>query len=672
MKRFIIISLLAAITVPSTACLWFDTYNNYLFSPLELTEFRDRVEQVTSDNWKAYLGSTKEYYWFDAKEIISFARQKGDDLMVSYVGNLEKYLDCARQKQTEQWDYPTKTELAQRKQTLEQVRAYALSKVKTRLRSQHALLYMRCNMMLDRHSENIQFWEQTASQLIETVYKDMMLNIYAGALLKTGHDAEASTIFAEQGDWQSLMTQFYKRRSFQAIRQEYLRDPNAAVLPFLLKDFVNNSQEAVDGPDNIPGKLFIRNISKAEAQQMITFAGQVVAEGKTQTPMLWQSAKAWLEYLFGQRKQATTDILEASKMEGTERMKDNTRVLLLYITAAQAPVSEAFNDYLADELAWLDTKIQGDRFFSGARNRLAHQVLENKYASRPMTAVALLKALENYEWKYYIDTMRVDRLKAYIDYAASSGQTALDRYLLSRQQLNRDSMNDLVGTKYLRLCQWQQAIEWLSRVPLTYYNGMGYAIYAAKRHWNVEPWVKRQWLKEGEEYSDEKQSLKNNPKLEFAREMQKMEGEMKVLNGQALQQRCYDLAVRYAQAHYTGDCWFLMRNGKSASDKLRTNEADLSKKTMELLRQASQTSDFKLKEQALFAMSYGYMYSEEERWSYSEWDSQKADYVSRAKPQSQQYKAFAALADFEKANAGSTSRYVSRCDTYIQFRKTYK
>ena len=70
----------------------------------------------------------------------------------------------------------------------------------------------------------------------------MMKNIYAGALYKTGRSAEAGELFAEMGDYNSLMTQYYKKRSFAAIRQEYLSNPNAKVLPFLLQDFVNNAQ----------------------------------------------------------------------------------------------------------------------------------------------------------------------------------------------------------------------------------------------------------------------------------------------------------------------------------------------------------------------------------------------------------------------------------------------
>ena len=670
MKRFITISLLTVMSLPMMACAWPDTHNYYLFSPYDSRdEFRDRAERLTEDNWKAYLGSNKEYFWFDADEVIKAAQKKNDALMVSYVRNLQKYLECANQKRQEQWDYPTKEELAQRTQTLRAVRTYAQGKLKSRLRSQHALLMMRCNMMLGLHRENISFWEQTGSQFIETVYRDMMQNIYAGALLKTGRDAEAGQLFAEQGDRQSLMTQYYKRRSYDAIRQEYLRNPNSAVLPFLLTDFVNNAQEAVDGPDGIQGKLFVRNIQKKEAMQMCQLARQVVSEGKSSSPAMWQSAKAWLEFLFGNRKQASTDILEAVKMEGTERMKDNARVLMLYITAVQAPASAAFDDYLADELKWIDGKQREDEFYHNALDRLAHQVLADKYAHRPIVAVSLLRAANSYWYDTYVDTMNVERLRQYIDYTGSTAQNALDKYLKARQRLNRDTMNDLVGTKYLRLCKWQEADKWLSRVPLSFYNVQNYAVYAANRRYTVEPWLKRQWLKEDMEYSGEVQHLASNPKTDFAREMLKMEGELNVLTGATRQQRCYDLAVRYAQASFTGDCWYLMRNGKSVGDTVRQNEADLQQKAVTLLNEASRTADFQLKEKALFALSYTYLYPQP--WYESEWNDRTNNVDRKPNARSSQYKAFATLAAFEKQNATRTSGYVSRCDEFRQFLKVY-
>ena len=151
--------------------------------------------------------------------------------------------------------------------------------------------------------------------------------------------------------------------------------------------------------------------------------------------------------------------------------------------------------------------------------------------------------------------------------------------------------------------------------------------------------------------------------------MQEKELGLTLLDGADRQKLCYDLAVRYAQAHFTGDCWFLMRNGKSVSDTLRVNEADLAKTAIELLQQAALTTDAKLKEKVLFALAYKGLYTNP--WYQEEWNDAKMKYDRHPDSLSPQYKAFAALADFEKRNS-APSTYVSRCDEFKQFKKQYK
>ena len=678
MKRFITISLLTAATVQALPCAWMDSHNYYLFSLRDQEEFSQRTDNISCENWKSYLGmKADEYFYFDADEVAKAAQQKGDALMASYVRQLQRYLECCNEVSREQWDYPTKQQIAQRQEKLLSIRTYAQSKLKTRLRSQHALLFMRCNMLLGRHHENIRFWEQTACNYIETVYRDMMKDIYAGALLKIGRSDEAGQLFAELGDWQSLMTQYYKQRSCAAIGQEYQRNPDSAVLPFLLQDFVNNAQEAVDAENSfcMDGKLFIRKILRPEAQQMQQLARKVVSEGRSHSPAMWKTAEAWLEYMFGNRQKSQQLAREATTLEGSERMKDNARVLQIYIDAAQQPLNAQYDNWLAQEIAWLQTK-KADSHYQQVLDRLVHQVLAKKYeqGGRPETALALYRAAESYCYDAMIDTMRVEHLIAYNDYVRRPAATPLERLLQQSQQIDDTKMNDLIGTKYMRLCQWDKAIEWLTRVPISYINERGYAVYAAHRRWNVEPWIKRQWLREGMEYSGEKQHLKANPKILFAREVQQMEGELSVLSGKARQQRCYDLAVRYAQANFAGDCWFLMQDAKSVYDTLQVNEIDLQAKALGYLREAAKSSDLQLKEKALFAMTYCYLYEKpwEGTWYVSEWNDQKNEYERKPIRTSPQYKAFTALVDFERSNAQSTSSYVSRCDEYIQFCKQYK
>ena len=679
MKRFtVIISMLLITAAPSLACMWEETHNYYLFSVYNRSEFSQRVDEISRQNWKVYLGKNDDLnYYFDADGIIKAARQKDDQLMVTYVQSLDEYLGCVRSKEREQWewDYPTQEEIAQRNRTLNRLRTYAQSKLGTRLRSQHALLFMRCNMMLGRHAENITFWEQTASQYIETVYKDMMQNIYAGALLKTGRPDRAGQIFAQQGDWQSLMTQYYRKRSYQAIRQEYLRDPKSAVLPFLLQDFVNNAQEATDADNplagGLDGKLFVRNIQRQEAQQMIQLCGQAVSEGKTDVPCLWMSAKAWLEFMYGNHRQALTDINAATHFDGTDRMKDNARVLHIYITSMQATPNPQFDTFIAGELQWLDLMAKDDYHYENARDRIVHQALEPCYSANGQqnTALSLLRAAHASKCYEYIDTMSVDHLLSYIDYVKRPAQNPLDRYLKPLQTVNDNEMNDLIGTKYMRLCQWNAALPWLKKVPVRYYGERGYVAYAAHRSYTVEPWIKRQWLTDTQQWNDDPNQLTKNPKLEFAQEMEKMEKDFDRLSGKPRQQRCYDLAVRYAQASFTGDCWYLMRNSKSVNDEVRRNEVDLGAHAVELLREASLSNDFKLKERALFALCY--IYLNKDAWYEHQWNSDTADYVRIPQRASAHFGAWATLATLERANAGRTSDYVTRCDEYKQFLKVF-
>ena len=680
MKKFIIISLLTAFTLPMLACGWLDTHNYYLYCICNGSKFKERTEKICDDNWKAYLGSTDEYFWFNSNEVIKAAKQKGDALMVSYVQNLDKYLDCVtteRQKQYE-WNYPTKEELSQQQRNLQTVRAYALGKTSSKLRSQHALLYMRCNMMLGKHQENITFWEQTASRFIETVYKDMMKNIYAGALYKTGREAEAGELFAEMNDYESLMTQYYKKRSYLAISQHYRQNPNSKVLPFLLEDFVCNTQEAVDAQYGIyGGKLFIRDINKQEAWQMQQFCELVVREGKTETPIMWKAAKAWIEYLYGEKKEALKDINAAMSLEGTQRMKDNARELQIFITAAQAKPGEKFDNQLVEDLEWLENSKNDTHNFL---DRFTHQVLLSHYGNDPIRQTAILAAMnETWEFHACLDTMRVDLAEKYLFFMNTPAKNNLDRWLRARQNCHENCDNhkdqqwleDLIGTKYMRLCQWDKAIKWLEHIPAKFYDEQGYRFYVLLRKLEVEPWITRQWLKDSDidkarEYN---WTIRENPKLEFAKYMLMQESTLHILKGKALEQRCYNLAIRYAQADYSGDCWWLMRDGKSTLDTLRANETDLKKKAREMLQVAAQSSDTSLKEKALFALGYQYFYGESDLWRTSVWNEQTYEEEWRVNKQSPQYRAFSALADLEKQE--KVSPYVSKCDEYIQFRKQY-
>ena len=61
MKRFIIISLLAAAMLPMKACLWLDNHNYYLFSAYNHLEFQERVNKVC-DIYRMENGMLAEHW----------------------------------------------------------------------------------------------------------------------------------------------------------------------------------------------------------------------------------------------------------------------------------------------------------------------------------------------------------------------------------------------------------------------------------------------------------------------------------------------------------------------------------------------------------------------------------------------------------------------------------
>ena len=683
MKRFIIISLLLTVlAAPTFACAWGDPTNAYLFSMYQQNNFKDRVERICNDNWKAYLGITEEPFWFDADDAIKTARKKGDALMVSYLQNLKKYLNCVQIEQCKQneWNYPTKKAITAQQRDLQAVRVYALGKTKSKLRSQHALLYMRCNMMLGRHQENIRFWQQTASKYIETVYKDMMKNIYAGALYKNGRVAEAGELFAEMDDYESLMTIYYQKRSFEAIRQQYQQNPNAKVLPFLLQDFVNNAQEAEDAKIEgaYGGKLFIRDINQQESRQMQQFCHQVVREGKSATPIMWQAARAWLAYLSGQRQEAKKAIDDAMQFAGTERMKDNARVIQFYITTALAKPNDKFDNYLANELAWLREKASQDEFFARALTRLSHQVIIPHYQHKTEQMLTLMILTGNSDYASRIDIMPVAELEKFYAYTQNPAKKTFDKYLQAQSShlINDSALVELIGTKYMRLAQWDKAIKWLKDLPATYFNQQHsneYRYYSLQRRYDVEPWFTRQWLDANNAY-EHTYHWEKNIKLAFCREMAAMEGAISLLKDKAREQQYYDLAVRYAQASIKGDCWWLLRDAKSVYDTVRVNETDFGAKAVVLLQKAAASTDKALKTKALFAMGWQELYNGTpgaKLWFSTDWDDSTANYVQHYHQQSQQFIAYQNLYAFT-GDSATQPTYISKCDDYAQFRKYYR
>ena len=152
--------------------------------------------------------------------------------MLAYVRNIAKYQQiCVRR--IEQWDYPSKAEVALEKAQLQRMRNAALNYKGSRLTQQYTLLLMRCYLLEANVKGILNVWNTRASRLPVGIYKEMCRNIYAYALLNSGHRNEALSIYVSQGDVNSIQWAARNFQNLDGIKVIYHENPNSPALRWL-------------------------------------------------------------------------------------------------------------------------------------------------------------------------------------------------------------------------------------------------------------------------------------------------------------------------------------------------------------------------------------------------------------------------------------------------------
>ena len=705
------ISIMALmLSVEGFACAGMGTHNYYLFSVFNREKmgqslFTERLDAF----WKNYTnGLVDEWRWHD-KEIYAYAQQKGDKDMVAYLDELKKYLDISDQMQ-ETWDYPTKEQLAERKQTLQNMIVKADAHRNGKMGVQWRLLRMRANMVLGKHQDNLTYWHNVASQLSPSVYKDMMQNIYAGALMNTGNRIEACNEFARQGDMLSMKWGMRNYRNIAGIKTIYAENPNMAVLSYLVQDFVNNAQETLDSytkdekgemipvDDEWMRMVDARVASKQDVDEFIGFAQKVLKEKKTDSPALWKAAIGELQYLYGHHDEAMKTLDEAVKMAGTKRMKDNARAIRLVASVGSKRFQKSsYQKWVVEEMRWLVTKSKEDggyyNHYREVMDRLIYTELSPRYEKMgdKNLANALLALYENdsvmwgeqsesmpdnswnpnYSGYYYyeLSELSADQLVDYYQWLKTKSKGELEAWAKQAVRMEDNYYLDLIGTRYMSEGKFDKAIDYLKNIPWSFLEGQNISYYMAHRDYSKPRWEGRQRfgkdvVTEGAHLA----TLSKNPKLDFCKDIVNMEAQLPVARQGVREDLAYKLATRYFQASVYGDCWYLTDYGWSSYiDTLSTNERLFVDKTIEYLNISKQSTDMQMRLKSLYALAYIPV----EPWCEEDYDWATGATTYLPLRDNHQYKALNELDHFLSIHKNiSTPNYVSKCDVLKQFRKT--
>lgn len=718
MKKFIIATIISLLPLADAlACApERPTHNAYMFSVFRRERMRSPFAEDMNNWWKAYADDLKsretEYYRWYADTLRAIAGRNGDKDMLEYMRWLDAYLKVSDGVSTDSWNYPTREELASRDSTLHAMLAAAQAYKGRRMREQFALLTMRANMLLGRDKANMLYWTATASKLPRGVWRDVCRNIYARALLNSGLRRAACEIYAEQGDMRSIGWCMRGYRNLAGIRKVYADDPDAYTLLYLVQDFVNGLQETFDSYiQGRPDLDWVKDkgaqpVLTADAKAFVTFVDDVLKEKKTSSPCLWQSAAAMVEYLLGDYNEASRRANAAVGMKGSRRMKDNARCIRLLAQATVAPLGGETSAWMTDEFRWLDRKIREERgnlqdyenHYTDVKERIVYRVLAPRYHAAGLHNVenALYGMMEenkfeylsrlygkdqhifgngdygmndNYSvWNEYFEMLSqtpADSLAAYYSYLTSAKTDVFEHYVASQVYMNKDYYNDLIGTRYIAEGRFADALTWLERVPLEYLEKQNISWYMANRAYTVPRWFTRQLPNEPGTDGPYLASPKENLKVRYCKDMLQLQSEYNLApEGEQREAKAYELATRYYQASWYGDCWFLTHYGKSVLDSARDGELDFARKARELLAECKASSNLKIQYEALYALAY----TDTDLWCTMEFDD---DYnpVTVPLPASSQYKALEALSKFIKEHPEEADEHATNCDVLKEFER---
>lgn len=718
MKKFIIATIISLVPLTdAVACApERPTHNAYMFSVFRRERMLSPFAEDMNNWWKAYADDLKsretEYYRWYADTIRAIATRKGDKEMLEYMRWLDVYLKMSDYVTSDSWNYPTKEELAARDSTLHAMLAAAQAYKGRRMREQFALLTMRANMLLGRDKANMLYWTATASKLPRGVWRDVCRNIYARAMLNSGLRRAACEVYAEQGDMRSISWCMRGYRNLAGIKKVYADDPDAYTLLYLVQDFVNGLQETFDSYiQGRPDLDWVKTkgaqpVLTADAEAFVSFADDVLKEKKTSSPCLWQSAAAMVEYLLGDYEEALRRANAAVGMKGSRRMKDNARCIRLLAQATVAPLGGETSEWMTGEFRWLDGKIEDERgnsqdydnHYTDVKERIAYRVLAPRYHAAGLHNVenALYGMMEENKFEYlsqlydkdmhmswpdgYVSNLNysawneyfemlfqtpADSLASYYTYLTSAKTDVFEHYVAQQVYSNKDYYNDLIGTRYIAEGRFADALTWLERVPLEYLEKQNISWYMANRAYTVPRWFVRQLPNDPETDGPHKASPKENLKVRYCKDMLQLQSEYNLAPvGEQRDIRAYELAVRYYQASYYGDCWFLTHYGKSVLDSTHDGELDFARKARELLAECKASSNLKIQYEALYALAY----TDTDLWCTTEFDD---DYnpVTVPLPASSQYKALEALSKFIKEHPEEADEHATKCDVLKEFER---
>ena len=598
-KRYIVSALFVASVYSCLACGYCepDAASTYMFKTYDINSYLQYKEDANFYNvgfWYQYANKEvpRSEVWAALNRCHSIDIEDGKNAFFAYLKHKHdsdalKYWETVLSFQeltSDEWGYAENVDSATMREMAKTLESAGRKCKDASLKERFTYQYMRIMFTLNEYKQCRQAWESGGEQWQDTVLRKQGRQYYAGALFYTGELCKAADIYGECSDWNSLR---YFKNKVDFMQELYKYNPKSKALLFFVQNYENSYQDG----KNVDVKKFTE------------FCQTVLNENKTDNPALWQSALAHIAFIDGDYDKARELIEKANNMAGDPIVKDNARMLRLVYNAADTKASN-YDDLLYADLTWLLRRVnEMEEYYSKSGNGYAHGVnilrrVVFVYAfphyvdsGNHNMAAALLNVYdevfcydkerraelrndpnETGSWDYstfyfnYLDTTSVENVKDFLAFVKSRGKTNLEKSLISMGYVSESMMNELIGTKYMRLHDYTKAIEYLQNVNPSFLKKQNITDYL-KRNPFMEDWITANNEK-GSIYNSFKPTTMyatSSTKLQFCLIMKMLDDKINSLSDK---EECALLSYAYAVGLVQAErwCWALTQYARSSDD----------------------------------------------------------------------------------------------------------
>lgn len=626
-KRFLtavaVVSLMAYIPPDIAGCGWSPSFSASRYPAFQFVDtpapvsLSGEINSETIDFWRHYTNDkvSREAItdFFNTATAESVRKRTGKNPFLKYlvaVRHVEalKFLELSlsfnaaqRKFYDETWDYerPDLSSLANFADKL------TLPPTANPLFDRYLFLDIRANAAAHRYGEVIKLWERYGADIKDEALKTRMEGYLGGAYYHTKRYVDAISIFAANGDTNSLNWCLAHMVGTDNLSRLFEADPNSVAVEYVLQDYMNylwllKLNRANEYSFPMPGNPY-RNgddtVDKTdldrECSRFVILADRVLRDRRVQYPMMWETAKAFALNMMGRGNEAKTAIVHAGKLNGTSAMADNLARVRFWIDLSNLDEHDTKEvKSIADRYNMLYSKAAGQSGIAASLPvapgyiadytfladfiipYLSLQYRDTPRYSRVLAMMEGVKRMENGEgyWSFdpthlIVSKLPVAGLTDLIYKLHNPGKLSqLDKAIISSARPDTNPLYDALGRIEMSRGNYGKAIGYFDRIDPYWIARQDYYPFLCRRTiGKTKPFARNQTSYQT--FDSVEVSTPVNYRVDYCRQLASLKQRFDDATGEDKAVAGYEYASALFHASAQGDLWALADNGWSAYEQ---------------------------------------------------------------------------------------------------------